>query len=51
MLMSQWPLGRVTRVHRAKDGHVRSVEIKTKAGSLIRPITKLCFLENFHMPA
>ena len=47
----QWPLGRVTRVHKAKDGHVRSVEIKTKTSSLIRPITKLCFLENFPMSA
>ena len=47
----QWPFGRVTRVHKAKDGHVRSVEIKTKTGSLIRPITKLCFLENFPMSA
>ncbi|XP_068689568.1 uncharacterized protein [Montipora foliosa] len=47
----QWPLGRVTRVHKAKDDHVPSVEIKTKTGSLIRPITKLCFLENFPMSA
>ncbi|XP_068734431.1 uncharacterized protein [Montipora capricornis] len=29
----QWPLGRVTRVHKGKDGHVPSVEIKTKTGS------------------
>ena len=47
----QWPLGRVTRIHKAKDGHVRSVEVKTKAGFLVRPITKLCFLENFPMSA
>ena len=47
----RWPLGRVTRVHKAKDGHVRSVEIKTKIGFLIRPITKLCFLKNFPMSA
>ena len=47
----RWPLGRVTRVHKAKDGHVCSVEIKTKMGFLIRPITKLCFLENFPMSA
>ena len=47
----RWPLGRVVRVYEAKDGHVRSVEIKTGFGYLTRPITSLCFLEeNISLP-
>ena len=42
----QWPLGRVTEVYAGKDGHVRSVKIRTRSTTLVRPITKLCYLEN-----
>jgi len=41
----KWPLGRVTEVFMGKDGNVRSAKVKTATTILIRPITKLCFLE------
>ena len=41
----RWPLARVTHVVRGDDGRVRSAEIKTKAGVYVRPVTKLCLLE------
>ena len=41
----RWPLARVTRVVRGDDGRVRCAEIKTKAGVYVRPVTKLCLLE------
>lgn len=41
----RWPLARVTHVVRGDDGRVRSAEIKTKAGVYVRPVTKLCMLE------
>ena len=41
----RWPLARVTRVVHSDDGRVRSAEIKTKAGVYVRPVTKLCLLE------
>ena len=40
-----WPLGRVTKVFTGRDGLVRSVEIRTSSGTLVRPISKLCRLE------
>lgn len=40
-----WLLGRVTRVFPGRDGLVRTVEVKTKGSTLIRPIRKLCLLE------
>ena len=43
---SQWRMGRVKAVFPSKDGLVRSVEVKTGASSsLVRPIQKLCLLE------
>ena len=39
---SKWLLGRVIRTFPDKNGRVRSVLIKTKHGTLKRPITKLC---------
>ena len=42
----KWPLARVVQVHRSKDGYVRSVEVRTNASTLVRPISKLCFLEH-----
>lgn len=41
----RWPLGRITRVFPGEDSHVRSAEVKTKSSTLVRPITKLCLLE------
>ena len=41
-----WPLGRVLEVFPNKhDGCVRVERLKTKSGSLLRPINKLCLLE------
>ena len=40
-----WPLARITAVHRGTDGHVRSVTLKTRTSSTVRPISKICLLE------
>lgn len=40
-----WLLGRVTRVFPGKDGLVRTAEVNTKNSTLLRPISKLCLLE------
>ena len=40
-----WPLARVTAVYPGDDGLVRSVEVKTAAGTFRRPIHRLCLLE------
>lgn len=42
---SKWLLGRVTRVNVGRDNHVRSAEVRTKSSVLVRPVTKLCLLE------
>ena len=42
----QWPLGRVIEVNVGRDGHVRSCLIKMRKSQIVRPITKLCLLEN-----
>lgn len=39
-----WALGRVSHVHKASDGIVRTVVVKTATGELVRPIGKLCLL-------
>lgn len=39
--VSQWPLGRITEIHPGSDGLVRVVTLKTKSGSMKRPIHKL----------
>ena len=41
----QWPVARVTAVHPGQDGLVRSARIRTKDSELLRPVTKLCLLE------
>ena len=41
----QWPLGVVVAVYPDKDGHTRSVKVRTGSSFLMRPIHKLCFLE------
>ena len=40
-----WPLGLVIDTYPNSDGLVRKVQIKTKNGSKVRPITKLVLLE------
>ena len=37
-----WGLGRVVEVFKDKDGLVRSVLVKTKNSTVMRPITKWC---------
>ena len=37
-----WPLGVVEKVYPGKDGIVRVVGIKTKTGSYVRPVVKVC---------
>ena len=41
---NSWPMGLVQAVFMDKQGHVRSVRVKTKTAVLVRPITKLCLL-------
>jgi len=41
----KWPLGRVIEVYPGQDGLVRKVKVKTTLTELVRPVTKLCLLE------
>ena len=41
----RWPIARVTKVFPGSDGRVRSVELKTKTGTYVRPAVKPCLLE------
>lgn len=41
----QWLLARVMKVFPGPDGLVRTAEVKTKNSTLVRPISKLCLLE------
>lgn len=41
----KWPLGRVLKTIPGRDGLVRTVEVKTQSSTLVRPIQKLCLLE------
>ena len=40
-----WPLGLVNEVICSKDGLVRSVKVRTRSTTLVRPITKIVLLE------
>ena len=40
-----WPLGRVVEVFTSVDGLVRSVRVKTRVNTLVRPVNKICLLE------
>ena len=42
---SHWPLGRVKKIFPVSDGRVRTAEVKTPSGTLLRPVAKLCLLE------
>ena len=41
----QWHLGRIVKVIPGRDGLVRTVEVKTRSSTLVRPVQKLCLLE------
>ncbi|XP_031781370.1 uncharacterized protein LOC116416580 [Nasonia vitripennis] len=41
---SKWPLGRITAVHRGKDGLVRVVTIRTANSEFQRPVVEIIFL-------
>ena len=41
-----WNLGRVIETYPGPDGLVRTVKVKTKDSVYVRPIQKLCLLEN-----
>lgn len=41
---NSWMLGRVQRTMPDKEGFVRRAEVKTKTGSYLRPISKLCLI-------
>ena len=40
-----WPLARVCEVNVGRDGRIRSAKVKTQNGYLVRPVTRLCVLE------
>ena len=40
-----WLLGQVLKVFPGPDGLVRTAEVKTKNSTILRPISKLCLLE------
>jgi hypothetical protein len=42
---NEWLLGRILEAHMGPDQMVRSVKVKTKKSELVRPITKICLLE------
>ena len=42
---NEWPVGRVVAVQPGPDGLVRSARVRTKDTELLRPIAKLCVLE------
>jgi hypothetical protein len=42
---SEWPVGRVCAVYEGTDGFVRSAKVRTVKTEMIRPIVKLCLLE------
>lgn len=43
---AEWCLGRVMKIFKGKDSHVRVAEIRTQNGTLTRPLVKLCILPN-----
>jgi len=42
---AHWPLAKVIEVYPGKDGYIRSVKIKLADTTLVRPVNKLCLLE------
>ena len=47
---SDFKLARIIRLIPGTDGEVRTAEVKTKGGSSIRPLAKLCHLESVDIP-
>ena len=45
---SVWPIAPIVDTFPGKDGLVRSVRVKTKNSVLVRPVNKLCLLEEVH---
>ena len=41
----RWPIAQVTKVYPGSDGRVRSVELRTRTGTYVRPVVKICLLE------
>ena len=41
----RWQLGKITSTFIGRDGHIRVAEVKTKSGTITRPIAKLYPLE------
>ena len=41
----QWQVGRIQNVSCGKDKRVRTAEVKTKQGTYVRPVARLCLLE------
>ena len=37
----EWPLGRITKIHKGDDGFVRVADIKTSNGTCRRPIARI----------
>ena len=42
---AQWPLGVVTEVIKGRDGLVRSIKMKSRNKIIVRPLSKVVFLE------
>ena len=40
-----WQVGRILKVFPGEDGRVRTAEVKTKSGIYVRPVARLCLLE------
>ena len=40
-----WPLGKILETFPDRKGFVRQVKVKTRANELLRPVTKLCLLQ------
>ena len=41
----EWPVGRILRPNPSPDGRVRTALVKTRSGEYLRPVAKLCLLE------
>lgn len=49
---STWPLARILEVYQnSNDGLVRSVKVKTKTSTLVRPVSKIILLEEANVAA
>ncbi len=42
---NEWPLGKVIKVYPGEDGRVRTIKVRSRGNELIRPIAKVCLLE------